>query len=498
MPKVYLVGAGPGDPGLITVKGRRVLQQADSVLYDNLANEALLDLAPPAAERVYVGKKKSDHEFSQAEICAMLLERARRGWNVVRLKGGDPFIFGRGGEEAEALADAGIAFEVVPGVTTPLGIAAYTGVPLTHREHTSAVTFVTGHSVENIDWDRVGMAETLVVFMGLTTFPQIARELIARGRAASTPAMAVRWATRADQETLAGTLQTLPGLIEESRMRPPATLVIGEVVLLRDKLNWFERLPLFGKRIVVTRAREQADALTSRLAALGADAIELPTIEIRPPADPAPLDAAIARLDAYDWLIFTSANGVKYFVDALDRSASDWRKLRARIVAIGPATRAAIEDLHLKVDLIGKEYVAEGLLAAFQPYDLAGARVLLPRAAVARDLVPVELARRGAAVDVVEAYRTVAPENLPQRARQIFSGPRKPDWITFTSSSTVQHLAAALPPELLRGIKTASIGPITSRTARDLGIEVTSEAKPYTVDGLVDALLNASVPMRTQ
>lgn len=488
MSKVYLVGAGPGDTGLITVKGRRLLEQADSVLYDNLANEALLDLAPAAAERVYVGKKKADHEFSQQEISSMLIERGRRGWNVVRLKGGDPFMFGRGGEEAEALADAGIPFEIVPGVTTPLGIAAYTGVPLTHREHTSAVTFVTGHAVEAIDWDRVGMAETLVVFMGLTTFPRIARELITRGRAASTPAMAVRWATRADQQTLAGTLETLPGLIEQHGMKPPATIVIGEVVRLRQKLDWFERLPLFGKRIVVTRARGQADALSSKLAALGADVIELPTIEIRPPADPTPLDAAIARLESYDWLIFTSANGVKHFIERLDESSTDLRNLRARICAIGPATRAAIQALHLKVDLMGKEYVAEGLLAAFEPFPLDGARVLLPRAAVARDLVPTELARRGAAVDVVEAYRTVAPEGLSKRAREIFSV-RQPDWVTFTSSSTVQNLAAALPADQLRAIRAASIGPVTSRTARGLGIQVTLQAAEYTIDGLVAALL---------
>jgi uroporphyrinogen III methyltransferase / synthase len=501
--KVYLVGAGPGDPGLITVKGRRVLEAADAVLFDHLANDALLDLAPPYAERVYVGKKKSTHAFSQEEICDMLIERAQRGWNVVRLKGGDPFIFGRGGEEAEALADAGIPFEIVPGVTTPLGIAAYTGVPLTHREHTSAVTFVTGHAVDDIDWDRVGMSETLVIFMGLTTFPQIARELIARGRSADTPAMAVRWATRADQETLVGTLTTLPALIEERHMKPPATIVVGEVVRLREKLDWFERLPLFGQRIVVTRARGQAEALTSKLAALGADVIELPAIEILGPGEvsvppavlpPVSLTEAIARLQTYGWLIFTSANGVKFFIDALDRSGYDLRKLRAKICAIGPATRAAIEALHLKVDLMGEEYVAEGLLAAFADHDLAGARVLLPRAAIARDLVPTELSRRGATVDVVEAYRTVAPEGLAERARNIFTAPRKPDWVTFTSSSTVQNLVAALGSEALRGVKAASIGPITSGAARTAGIEVAVEAREYTVDGLIAVLLQYDRP----
>jgi uroporphyrinogen III methyltransferase / synthase len=478
--KVYLVGAGPGDPELITVKGRRILQQADAVLYDHLANSALLALAPPHAERLYVGKKKSAHEFSQSEICDLLIERARRGLTVVRLKGGDPFIFGRGGEEAEALADAGIPFEIVPGVTTPLGIAAYTGVPLTHREHTSAVTFVTGHAVQAIDWAKVGHAETLVIFMGLTTFPEIARELIANGRPPDTPAMAVRWATRPDQQTIVGTLSSLPAML--TGMKPPATIIIGEVVRLREKLDWYESLPLFGKRIVVTRAREQADTLASHLIALGAGVIELPTIEIRPPADSAPLDRAIAQLDAYDWLIFTSANGVRFFLDHLD----DLRKLRAKICAIGPATRAAVEALHVKVDLMGKEYVAESLLEAFAAHDLSGKRVLLPRAAVARDLVPNELARRGARVEVVEAYRTVAPEHLAEQAREILAS--RPDCITFTSSSTVRNLVEAVGTGALRGIPAASIGPITTQTAHDLGLEIAAQAKVFNVEGLVAAI----------
>ena len=487
MSKVYLVGAGPGDPELITVKGRRILEQADAVLFDHLAPAALLELAPPRAERIYVGKKKTAHAFTQEEICAMLVERARRGLTVVRLKGGDPFIFGRGGEEAEALADAGIAFEIVPGVTAPLGIAAYTGVPLTHREHASVVTFVTGHDAGRIDWDKVGHAETLVIFMGLTTFEEIARALLAHGRSPQTPAMAVRWATRPDQETLAGTLATLPSLIVQEGMKPPATIIVGEVVRLREKLDWYGRLPLAGKRIVVTRAREQADALSARLRSLGAAVIEIPTIEIRPAADYGPLDRAIADLARYDWLIFTSANGVRYFVDRLDRSASDLRALRARICAIGPATRAAVEALHLKVDLMGREYVAEGLLEAFAAHDLAGQRVLLPRAAVARDLVPVELARRGAQVDVVEAYRTAVPDEAAAQARAVFGAPRQPDCVTFTSSSTVQNFVAAA--GVVPGVKAVSIGPVTTRTARSLGIEVAAEARVFTVDGLVEAVL---------
>ncbi len=468
------------------MKGRRVLETADVVLYDHLAPDALLNLAPNA-EHIYVGKKKSDHAASQEEICAMLVERARRGQRVVRLKGGDPFIFGRGGEEAEALAEAGVPFEVVPGVTTPLGIAAYTGVPLTHREHTSAVTFVTGHAVEAIDWDRVGHVETLVLFMGLTHFAAIARELMARGRSPETPAMAVRWATRPDQETLVGTLATLPARIAECGMKPPATIVVGEVVRLRGKLDWYERLPLFGKRIVVTRAKGQADTLSARLRELGAEAIEMPTIEIRPAADYAPLDRAIGELASYDWLIFTSANGVRFFMERLDRSAKDLRALGAKICAIGPATRAAVEALHLKVDLMGQEYVAESLIEAFAAHDLAGRRILLPRAAVARDVVPVELGRRGALVDVVEAYRTVTPEGAAEQARAVLA--RRPDCVTFTSSSTVQNLVDIAGASALAGIRAVSIGPVTTATAKRCGIEVAAQAREFTIDGLLSALV---------
>jgi uroporphyrinogen III methyltransferase/synthase len=489
MKPVYIVGAGPGDPGLITCKGRDILAHADTVLHDHLANEALLTLAPRHAELIYVGKKKSVHAFTQDEICRMMIERAARGLSVVRLKGGDPFIFGRGGEEAEALAVAGIPFEVVPGVTSPLGIAAYAGVPLTHRSHTSVVTFVTGHDVAGIDWSKVGQAETLVIFMGLTTFDQIAREIIARGRSAETPAMAVRWGTRPDQETIAGTLATLPGQIQARGLKPPATIIVGEVVRLREKLNWFENLPLFGRRVVVTRAREQADALVTKLRALGADAMEMATIETVPAADYTPLDHAIAELDHYDWLIFTSVNGVRYFVERLDCSGRDLRALRARICAIGEATKHAVEALHLKVDLMGEQYVAESLVEAFENIDLAGKRVLLPRAAVARDLLPRKLRERGAGVDVVETYRTVVPEDAARRAAEIFDGPRKPDWITFTSSSTVQNFVQLAGTQVLEGVKVASIGPVTTASAKKLGVEVTVQASPHTSDGIVTAII---------
>ena len=489
-PKVYLVGAGPGDPELITVKAKRLLAQADSVLYDHLASADLLALAPASAERLYVGKKKAEHALSQDEICALLVDRGKRGLNVVRLKGGDPFIFGRGGEEAEALANAGIPFEVVPGVTSPLGIAAYTGVPLTHRDHTSVVTFITGHDVLKIDWTKVGTSETLVIFMGISQFDEIARRIIAGGRAATTPAMAVRWGTRPDQEVVTGTLDTLPRLIHEHSLKPPATIVIGDVVLLRDKLSWYEKLPLFGQRIVVTRAREQASALSELLHSLGAEVIEVPAIAIQPAADYGPLDSAIANLRTYDWLIFTSANGVRFFLDRLDASQADLRAIAGRICAIGPATREALERFHLKVDVMAEEYVAEGLLDALAGYDLAGARVLIARAAIARDLLPNELTRRGARVDVVEAYRTVAPPDLPQRAHEVLA--RNPDWITFTSSSTVKNLVDAIGAEALRSVRCASIGPVTTATLRQNHVPVAIEASEYTISGLVQALLEVS------
>ena len=489
MSKVYLVGAGPGDPDLITWKGRKLLALADSVLYDHLASDHLLELTRKDCERIYVGKKKAVRAYPQEEICAMMVERARRGLTVVRLKGGDPFIFGRGGEELEALAEAGIPFEVIPGVTSPLGIAAYSGVPLTHRAHTKLVTFVTGHDAAGIDWSKTGQSETLVIFMGIAAIGDITRELIAHGRSGGTPAIAVRWGTRPDQETVAGTLATIADRIEEAQLKPPATVIIGEVVALHDRFNWFEKLPLFGKKIVITRSAGQAAEFSERLRALGADAIELPVISIQPPADPAPLDQAIVQLSTYDWLIFTSVNGVRCFMDRLDRSQYDLRSLKARICAIGPATRRAVEELHLKVDRMPEEYIAESLVQAFAGERLAGQRLLLPRAAVARDLIPAELSQLGAQVDVVEAYRNVVPADAASRALEIFSAAKRPDWVTFTSSSTVKNLLAAAGRDALEGVRIASIGPVTSETARAHGLKVDIEAKQYTLDGLIRGLL---------
>jgi uroporphyrinogen III methyltransferase/synthase len=490
MSKVYLVGAGPGDPLLITVKGRQALERAAAVFYDHLANEELLKLAPEGAERIYVGKKRADHAFTQEEICRMMIEQAREGKTVVRLKGGDPYIFGRGGEEAEALAEAGVAFEVVPGVTSPLGIAAYAGVPLTHRDHTSVVTFVTGHDGESVDWARVSQAETLIVFMGITHAGEIVEKLLRHGRDPQTPALAVRWATRPEQETVQASLKELPAKLQETGLKPPATIIIGEVVRLREKLNWFERLPLFGQRVVVTRAPGQAGELSARLWSLGAAAVEFPTISIRPAADYAPLDEAIRRLENYDWLIFTSANGVRFFLERLDMSRRDIRALPRRICAIGPATRAALERLHIKVDLMPEEYVAESLVKEFAGQNLDGKRILLPRAKLARDLIPVELRRLGAHIDVVEAYCTELPEYAHEHARVVFA--TKPDWVTFTSTSTVNHFLAAAGRSALDGVRIATIGPVTSEAVRRHGFTVTAEANPYTISGLVEAILRHS------
>lgn len=487
IPPVALVGAGPGDPGLVTVRGLEYIRRADVILYDNLAAPALLADARSNCVTIYVGKKRTEHALTQDQINSLMIEHARAGRRVVRLKGGDPFLFGRGGEEAEALAAAGVPFEVVPGVSSAMGAAAYAGVPLTHREHTSAVTFVTGHAVEKIDWTRVGASETIVVFMGLVTFADIAERLIAAGRPPETPAVAVRWATRPDQHAICGTLGDLAEKIAREGLKPPTLIIVGEVVRLRERLDWFERLPLFGRTIVVTRAREQAGTLAARLAALGAHIAEIPTIEIQPPADWRPLDNAIFRLESFDWLIFTSANGVRFFTERLDASARDLRGLRARICAIGPATAAALAALHLKVDLMPQEYVAESVVAAFEKAPLEGAKILLPRAAVARDLIPAELEKRGARVTVVEAYRTV-----PAREVQWPEGLRA-DWITFTSSSTVENFVALFGAERARGARVASIGPITSATARRLGIEVAAEAAEHTTAGLVAAIL-ASQP----
>ena len=487
--KVYLVGAGPGDPDLITVRGRRLLKSAGAVLYDHLASPALLALAPAGAERIYVGKKRADHAYTQQEIIALMIDAARRGLNVVRLKGGDPFIFGRGGEEVEGLVDAGVDYEVVPGVTSPLGIAAYTGVPLTHRDHTSVVTFVTGHDIAGIDWNKTGVSETLVVFMGLHHLPEIVEKLIAAGRSPDTPAMAVRWGTRPDQTTVTGTLADLPRLTHEAKLTPPTTVIIGEVTALHEKLDWFGKRPLFGRRIIITRAAAQAAELSGPLRELGADAIELPVIELAPLDDYTALDTAIGQLETYDWLVFTSTNAVDYFLRRLAASGRDTRAVRGRICAIGPATRARLEAVHLRPDLVPDEAIAEGVASAFAGFDMTGKRVLLPRAAAARELIPQTLDAMGAHLDIADAYRNIIPADAAARIRECLASRRRIDWITFTSGSTVKNWLSLAGRESLEGVRIASIGPATSDVIRKHGLEVTVEADPHTVPGLIEAIL---------
>ena len=483
---VYLVGAGPGDPGLITVRGAEVLARADVVVYDRLSVASLLDLAPPGAERISVGKAPGRASRPQADINALLVERGKAGEEVVRLKGGDPFVFARGGEEAAALLAAGVPFEVVPGITSAVAVPAYAGLPVTYRGLASSFTIVTGQEGEAgvpVDWEAIArVGGTIAVLMGVAKREEIARRLMAGGLPPETPVAAVTWGTRPEQRTVRTTLGRLAATPVES----PAVLLVGPVATL--ELPWYESRPLFGKRIIVTRAREQASGLVERLGELGAATVELPVIEIGEPADGgAALREAAGRVGDYDWVAFTSANAVARFFRALAEVGADTRALGGRrVAAIGPGTAEALAAAGVRADLVPERFVAESLLGAFPP---GPGRVLLPRAAVARDALPAGLAGRGYAVDVVEAYRTVvgrpAPEALAAAGRA--------DAVTFTSSSTVTNyltVAGDLPvPPVV-----ACIGPITAETARAAGLTVDVVAAEHTIDGLVDALVEAFGP----
>jgi len=478
---VYLVGAGPGDPGLITVRGAELLATADCVVYDRLANPALLDLAPPDAVRISVGKAPGAVEMTQDQINATLVEWGRRVGSVVRLKGGDPFVFGRGGEEAEALIDAGIPFEIVPGITSAIAAAAYAGIPVTHRTVSTHVTIVTGHEDPakgrtDVDWGALAAAGgTLVILMGARGIPEIAARLMEGGRDPSTPVTAVRNGTRSDQHTVRTTLAEAA----TANISAPSAIVVGDVAAL--DFSWFERRPLFGTRIVVTRAREQVSGLRQRLVDLGAEVIELPTISI----EPAPFD--VPPLDAYEWLVFTSANGVDAFFDrGLAPKGLDARALAGlRIAVIGTGTEAALAARGIVADLVPERFVAEALLEAFPPPSRTG-RVLIARAEQARDVLPEGLVDRGFEVDVLAVYRTVI--GAPDAAALDAVRGGAVDVVTFTSSSTVTNfhdLVGAIPPE----VTVVSIGPITSRSAEGLGYTVTAEADPHTIDGVIEAIL---------
>ncbi|MBU0991781.1 MAG: uroporphyrinogen-III C-methyltransferase [Proteobacteria bacterium] len=496
--KVYLIGAGPGDPGLITIKGKECIERADVVIYDYLASPALLKYASPKAEVIYVGKKGGDHTLSQEGINALIVDKAKNGLSVARLKGGDPFIFGRGGEEAMELIAAGIAFEIVPGVTSAIAAPAYAGIPLTHRQFTSSVSIITGHEdplkqESSIDWELIAKStSTLVFLMGVKNLPQITQQLIRYGKPSDTPIAIVRWGTTPKQKSVQGTLETIVKIATEANIKSPSVIVVGGVVTLKDKMKWFENRPLFGKRIVVTRAREQASDLVYLLSELGADCIECPTIKVVPPEDHKPLDQAIDQIKSYTWIIFTSVNGVLFFFDKLFEKKLDVRVLgHLKTASIGPATAEKLLSYGIKSDIVPESYRAESVVEAFKKEHMNGESVLLPRAAEARPVLPVELRKMGAQVDEVKTYQTELVENSANTLLENL-GTRTIDLITFTSSSTVKNLRTLIPDEkfedLMEGITIACIGPITADTAKDLGFSVHIVAESYTIPGLCEAI----------
>jgi uroporphyrinogen III methyltransferase/synthase len=471
-------------------------------VYDYLVNPDLLRLAPANAEIIYVGKSGKQHTMSQEDINALLVKKGKAGKVVVRLKGGDPYVFGRGGEEAEALVSAGLRFEEVPGISSAIAAPAYAGIPVTHRDFTSAMTILTGHedptkSESSIDWAALAKLNTTrIILMGVGQIAQIAGSLMKHGCAKETPVAMIRWGTTARHETITGTLETIAAVAAERKFEAPAVTVIGEVVTLRDRLQWFEKRPLFRRRVVVTRSRKQASVLSARLAELGAEVIELPTIRIEPTLDKT-LRETIQDIGSYDWVVFTSPNGVEHFFEKFFQEYDDIRALgQVRVAAIGPATAEKVRELRLKVDLQPKDAVSEAVLEEFKGIgSIENLKFLLPRADIATDTLPAGLNALGAIVDEVEAYRTVIETDDPTgaRARLLKEGA---DVITFTSSSTVENFCKLLDaPQLLAAfpaLKIASIGPVTSTTAKKLDLPVAIEAKEHTIPGLVEAILKAS------
>lgn len=499
---VYLVGAGPGDAGLLTLRGRELLGRADVVVYDALVNPDLLRLAPKSAEIIFGGKRAGKHVIPQEELNRLLIEKARAGKTVVRLKGGDPYVFGRGGEEAEQLADAGILFEVVPGVSSFVAAPSYAGIPLTHRDFSSRITLITGHEdpskePSSIDWAQVARTPgTKVIMMGTDRIGQIAQTLVGYGVDASTPVAMIRWGTTGHQQSIEGTLATIAEVGAKAKIGPPTVAVIGEVVKLRSKLNWFERRPLFGQRVVVTRAREQAGQLALKLRELGAEVLEVPTIKLEPPTLREGVVEAMLELNSYDWLVFTSPNGVTTFFEYFFRQFHDMRDIGgARIAAVGPGTAGKLKELHLQVDLMPDEALATKIAEAFAKYEsIENLKICLLRAEVANPELPRALEELGAIVDDIACYKTVPEtEDINGEAARLLE--RGADWITFTSGSTVENFHARfdLPVFLTKfpDLKLVSIGPETSKALAALSIRPTVEAKQHTLDGLIESLLGA-------
>lgn len=497
---VYLVGAGPGDPGLITQRGLELIRRADCVVYDYLANPALLQEADPRAEMIYVGKKGGDHTLPQAEINRLLVDRARAGKKVVRLKGGDPYLFGRGGEEAEELAQAGIPFEMVPGVSSALAVPAYAGIPLTHRRHASLVSLITGHEdptkgASAIPWEVLAHSPgTLVFLMGVKNLAEISQQLLKHGKDPATPAAVIHRGTTLAQRTVVGTLADIAARVQEAGLTAPAIIVVGSVVELRPQLNWFETRPLWGKRILVTRTRRQASAFSALLREYGALCLEAPTIEIGPPDDEyEALDQALRRLGEYQWLVFTSPNGVEAFFQRLFASGRDLRAIgNCRLAAIGVATAQVLRRCGLIADVIPKDFRAEGLAVSLLPLIRPGERILLPRAQEAREVLPQELRKGGALVEVAPAYKTRPASQLPpETAAALEAG--EVEVLTFTSSSTVTNFVRLVGEQRLRDLAAhsliAAIGPITAQTLTNYGLTVQIQPETYTIPALAAAIV---------
>ncbi len=493
--KVCLVGAGPGDPELITARGLRRLREADVVLYDALVHPDQLEVVKPGCELIFVGKRAGRVSERQAEINRKLVRSASEGKLVVRLKGGDPYLFGRGSEEAELLASKGIPFEVVPGVPSPLAATAYAGLSLTHRELASSVAYVTAtESVEKDrtghDWSKLATAtQTLVIFMGMRKLDSLMELLIQNGRPADTPVAVVQWASLPKQRTVVGTLADIHERASEAGLGLPALTIVGEVVRLRETLRWFDAKPMFGKRALVTRAAHQAGSLARLLREEGAQPIVAPTIRVVPPSDPSALRKAVARAAKYDWVLFTSSNTVDAVFGALSDAGLDTRALDGvKVCAIGAKTREALRARSVTADLVPEDSRAEGVVAALRPLLGEGAQILLPRAEIGREILPVSLREAGAEVDVVAAYRNLPPE--PEQAERIRSlvDPKEIDLVLFTSSSTVRHLIEVLGDaavEQLNELDLFSIGPVTTQTAARLGLRITGTSPEQTIESLV-------------
>ncbi|HWQ76772.1 MAG TPA: uroporphyrinogen-III C-methyltransferase [Syntrophomonas sp.] len=495
---VYLVGAGPGDPGLFTIKGKELLEQAEVVVYDRLVSPAIIAWANPQAEMIYVGKESSRHTLNQDEINALLAEKAGQGKIVVRLKGGDPFVFGRGGEEALYVREHGFDFAVVPGITSAVAVPAYAGIPVTHRDATSSFAVITGHEkpgkeTSSIHWDRIATGiGTLVFLMGVENLEYIATQLMEHGRAPETPVALVRRGTMPDQEVVTGRLDDIVRRVQAAGLKPPAIIVVGETVDLRQQLGWWETGPLWGKRILVTRSRAQASGLVKKIRGLGGEAIEFPTIEIEAEKNPEQLYQAFDRIENYNWIIFTSVNAVDIFFREFKGRSRDIRCLAdIKLGAIGPATAARLQNLGLLAELIPDEFVAEGIIEKVKVMMTPGEKVLLPRARGARDVLPAALEKLGAAVEEIYLYQAVPPRTNAVDIEEILA--QGLDYITFTSSSTVTNFVEILGERQAAAVcgnaKTVCIGPITAGTAREKGLKVDITAGEYTIDGLLQGIL---------